>query len=308
MTDRIELLEAALDALPEGVGLFAEDGDVAFWNQAAQDITGYSAFELIARELPDGLALLLAAGNGMDQSQPLDIPPENRRRVARVEHKMGHLVPVITNVLVLNNGLGERIGSAAVFHPAETLDALPQSEVSNAAPAEDARTDLLERLQIECDDFARGGAPIGVLRITVDQAQELRKTHGAAACHAMLEKVYHALAHGLRPGEEIGYWANDGFLVIAHERNTEMLAAHAHTLAGLARTADFRWWGDRISLTVSIGAAQLGGDNPESLTEMLQRASEAMEASIREGGNRATTAAANHGGIDAREDLPCSPS
>ena len=87
-----------------------------------------------------------------------------------------------------------------------------------------------------------------------------------------------------------------------------MLAAHAHTLAGLARTADFRWWGDRISLTVSIGAAQLGGDNPESLTEMLQRASEAMEASIREGGNRATTAAANHGGIDAREDLPCSPS
>ena len=28
----------------------------------------------------------------------------------------------------------------------------------------------------------------------------------------------------------------------------EMLAAHAQMLAGLARTADFRWWGDRLSL------------------------------------------------------------
>ena len=26
-------------------------------------------------------------------------------------------------------------------------------------------------------------------------------------------------------------------------------------LAGLARTADFRWWGDRVSLTVSVGVA-----------------------------------------------------
>jgi chemotaxis protein MotA len=33
-------------------------------------------------------------------------------------------------------------------------------------------------------------------------------------------------------------------------------------LAGLARTADFRWWGDRVSLTVSIGAAQADPRDP----------------------------------------------
>ena len=74
----------------------------------------------------------------------------------------------------------------------------------------------------------------------------------------MLDKVRHALAQGLRPAEEMSRWGDDEFLVVAHEHSAEMLAAHARTLAGLARTADFRWWGDRVSLTVSIGAAQAG--------------------------------------------------
>ena len=88
----------------------------------------------------------------------------------------------------------------------------------------------------------------------------------------MLEKVRHALAQGLRPAEEMSRWGDDEFLVVAHERSAEMLAAHARTLAGLARTADFRWWGDRVSLTVSIGAAQAAGSDAETLAQLLERA------------------------------------
>jgi len=240
--------------------------------------------------------------------QPPGSLPERQRSVARARHKLGHFVPVIVSMRILFNGLGERIGASVRFHPVDSQDALPQSEESDFSCTDSARADLLERLQIDYDDFEHGEAPLGILRISVDQAKELRETHGAAACQAMLEKVYHALAHGLRPGEEIGYWANDGFLIIAHERSSEMLAGHAQTLVGLARTADFRWWGDRISLTVSIGAAQVSGDPAESLTQMLQRAREAMESSIREGGNRAATAANNGAAHHAQEDLPCSPS
>ena len=119
-----------------------------------------------------------------------------------------------------------------------------------------SQVELEDRLTTESEDFARGGAPFGVLWITVDQAHELRKTHGASACEEMLDRVERTLANGLRATEELGRWGQDEFLVMSHERTPEMLAAHAQVLAGLARTADFRWWGDRISLTVSIGAAQ----------------------------------------------------
>lgn len=306
LTDRMELIEAALDSMSDGLGLFGGEGEVVLWNQAAQGMTGYTALELLGRAVPESLEPLLENGHNMEQ--PSSTPPERHRSVVQTRHKLGHFVPVIASMRVLSNGLGERIGTSVRFHPLDSQDALPQSEGSDISSTEGARADLLERLQIDYDDFERGGAPLGILRICVDQAQELRKTHGAAACQAMLERVYHALAHGLRPDEEIGYWGDDGFLVIAHERSAEMLAAQAHMLVGFARTADFRWWGDRVSLTVSIGAAQVSSDRAESLTQMLERAREAMEHSIREGGNRATTASTSSGTIQVQEDSPCLPS
>ncbi len=59
MTDRIELLEAAFDNVPEGVGLFDGDGAVMFWNQSAQGISGYTALELQGRQLPECLGRCL---------------------------------------------------------------------------------------------------------------------------------------------------------------------------------------------------------------------------------------------------------
>jgi GGDEF domain-containing protein len=84
----------------------------------------------------------------------------------------------------------------------------------------------------------------------------------------------------------MGRWGDDDFLVLSHERTPEMLAAHARMLAGLARTAEFRWWGDRISLTVSIGAAQ--AEQSETLQLLLERAQIAMLKSVHAGGNHIT--------------------
>lgn len=113
----------------------------------------------------------------------------------------------------------------------------------------------------------------------------------------MLEKVERTLAVGLKPAEEVGRWGEDEFLILSHEHNPAMLAAHAQMLAGLARTTDFRWWGDRASLTVSIGAAQ--AERGEELRQLLERAQSAMLASVHAGGNHVTAAK----GRDA-----CSPS
>lgn len=209
-------------------------------------------------------------------------------------------------VAVLRNGLGERIGSAVIFHPAENLDAPPNNEENEDRGVEESRVEFEERLQTEYEDFQRGGPPFGVIRVSIDQAETLRKTHGVAAHHTMIEKIRRALAQGLRPAEEMGRWHEDEFLILAHERSTEMLIARARTLAGLARTADFRWWGDRVSLTASIGAAQAtsgsSGGATETLTQLLERTRKAMETSSREGGNCAT-AAVYSPATSATEDL-----
>jgi diguanylate cyclase (GGDEF)-like protein len=117
------------------------------------------------------------------------------------------------------------------------------------------------------------------------------------ACDAMLDRVERTLANGLRPGEELGRWGDDEFLVLAHEATEETLTNHAQALVGLARTADFRWWGDRVSLTVSMGAVQ--AEPEETLGQLLDRAQAAMLASIHAGGNHITLGSGR---------LGCSPS
>jgi diguanylate cyclase (GGDEF)-like protein/PAS domain S-box-containing protein len=287
MTDRTELLEAALDSIPEGIALLGGEGEVMFWNRAAEAITGYASVDLLARPIPGSLVSLLE-GNRLGDLQPGTGPQPRHAALAHVRHKLGHDVPAIARVQVLRDGLGWRIGTAVVFHPADSLDALPRGETGEGEGVQASQTDLEDRLEAEFEDFARGGPPFGILWITVDQAKGLRKTHGARACEAMLEKVGRALSNGLRPAEELGRWGDDEFLAISHERTAEMLAAHAQVLAGQARTADFRWWGDRVSLTVSIGAAQ--ADPSETLAQLLERAQDAMASSIHAGGNRTTCA------------------
>jgi diguanylate cyclase (GGDEF)-like protein/PAS domain S-box-containing protein len=292
MSDRTELLESVLDSLPDGVALVDVEGKLAFWSHAAEAITGYSGADLVGRPLRDALERLVAGGAREWTIQTDTEVHPGRGSLIRAIHRLGHEFPAMARIIVLRDGFGGRIGTAVVFHPAVGLDTLPHGEGCEAAGVAASQTDLEDRLGAEFEVFARSHLPWGVLWITVDQAHDLRKTHGGRACEAMLEKVEHALANGLRVSEEIGRWGDDEFLVISHERTPEMLAAHAQDLAGLARTADFRWWGDRISLTVSIGAAQ--ADESGTLAGLLEQAQAAMRASTRAGGNHVTHLPGGH--------------
>ncbi len=277
MCDRAELLEAALDSLPEGIALVGWEGEVRFWNRAAEAITGYCSAELLGRPLPEPLTALAR------EMQP-DL---GHAALVRARHKLGHEVATMARVMLLRDAMGERMGMATVFHPAQSLDALPHGEAGEEG-ADPDREELEEFLTNEFEDAMHEGLPLGVLWIMVDQARELRLTHGAAACETMIGKLERALRQGLRPGEHLGRWGDEEFLVVAHERNAGMLGMHARTLAGLARTADFRWWGDRISITVSVGAAQAEAARGETLAQLLERAREAMVSSLHAGGNRVT--------------------
>jgi diguanylate cyclase (GGDEF)-like protein/PAS domain S-box-containing protein len=297
MSDRLELLEAALDVLPDGVAVAGPDGRVAFWSSAAEALTGHPRATLLGRSVAEALDTLIVGGARQWTILTDTTSQHARGSLVQVRHRLGHEIPAMARILVLRDGLGERMGTAVLFHPAQGLDALPHGATSQDEDVVASLTNLEDRLQIEFEDFTRGGPPFGVLWITVDQAQAMRKTHGIRACEAMFEKVERALSNGLRPSEELGRWGDDEFLVISHERTWKMLAAHAQLLAGLARTADFRWWGDRISLTVSIGAAQANSD--ETLAQLLESAQIAMHSSIQAGGNQITSASGR---------LACSPS
>jgi diguanylate cyclase (GGDEF)-like protein len=223
----------------------------------------------------------------------LEAPPEiddslDSPTLVSMSHKLGHCIPGMLRKVALRNTCGEPAGSALLFYPVEDADGLPHGETGDGAGIERSQAEMEDRLDAAHHQWITSHMPFGLLWITVDQAQSLRRTHGRDACEAMLRTVEQTLLRQMKPAEIIGRWGNNEFLVLAHERTPELLLEHARRLAGLARTADFRWWGDRVGLTVSIGASHaLEGDTLQSL---LHRARQAMQASEYAGGNHVTEA------------------
>ena len=83
-----------------------------------------------------------------------------RGSLVQMRHKVGHEVPVMARVLVLRDGLGARIGTGVVFHPAESIDALPHGELgedSNVGrePEQKWKTGWRRCMRISCEATSR---------------------------------------------------------------------------------------------------------------------------------------------------------
>ena len=222
-------------------------------------------------------------GISFDPSSPSAQAEGNRGVLVTMKHHLGHTLPAMLRNIPLRDDLGKRIGNVLLFRPVEELDAIPHGENVDGLGLSRSQAEIEERLETAFLEWKTGQVPFGLLWITIDQAAQMRRTHGRDACEAMLRIVEHRLAQGLRPTEVIGRWGSDEFLVLSHERNAQMLTTHGEHLAGLARTADFRWWGDRVGLTASIGSAQAMED--DTLPRLMLEAQQAMQASIYAGGN-----------------------
>jgi len=292
-----ELLGRALGALEEGIAVLDGQSHVVFWNPAAEAVTGRTGAELLARPLPIGFYQMSTQDSGHPVAQLPDLGSGqepgwvDRPALVHLRHSQGHALPAMLRRTPLRDALGKRIGTLLRFHPVEEVDALPRGGTAEDGSldkhVERSQADMENRLDEAWQEWTANQVPFGVLWISIDQAVMLRKTHGRDASEAMLAIVERTLLHALRPTEILGRWGTNEFLVLCHERTAEMLLLHARHVVGLARTADFRWWGDRVSLTVSVGAAQAGPvpRQDEKLGGLLKRAQRAMQASESAGGN-----------------------
>jgi len=227
-------------------------------------------------------------GITFEPSEAPELPGAARGVRVDMKHQLGHTLPAMLRNLPLRDDLGKRIGTVLLFRPVEELDAIPHGETMEGLGLGGSQAEIEDRLETAFHEWKTNHVPFGLLWITIDQAAQMRRTHGKDACEAMLRIVEHRLAQGLRPSEIIGRWGSDEFLVLSHERTAQMLLAHGEHLAGMTRTAEFRWWGDRVSLTASIGTAQAGvsqTSGTETLPRLMLEAQQAMHKSIYAGGN-----------------------
>jgi PAS domain S-box-containing protein len=290
MTDRTELLEAALDSsFPDGIALLDKEGQIVFWNPAAEAITGYAGMDVMSRQVPEPLEPLL-----LDRTKPAGSEPWRRKSRNRVtDHGSPGSTSWATDgsrdgaTMVLRDDMGRAHRHGGVFHPAESLDALPHGECGEGTSVEAAQTELKtgwKRSSMTFSRAARASAYCGSPSIRPTRCARRTAPVPATRCSKRWSGCWPT---GCGPPRRWGAGAtmSSGSFARAHAGDAGGPRAGAGQPGpdgGLSLV------GRPGSITVSIGAAQ--AERNESLADLLERAKAAMFSSFHAGGNQITSA------------------
>lgn len=289
-----EIFRAALESLQAGVCLVDQDRKISFWNDGAERITGYLRQDVLGRFCGEILLIKFHENRAIvcEHACPLvSAMRDGQVRESRVylHHKSGYAVPVSLRAAPIRNGHGRVIGAVESFverpsgarrgpgsdlvvgHGLDAVTHLPEYSFTESY--------LVERVK-----FATQHAiPFGLLCLQLDHLDTLTATHGLDAAESILNVVAHTFRNGLDPLDFVGRWSEDQFLAIITHCDDRDLPATAERLKRLAASSEIVWWGDQLSVTVSVGGTVCTPG--ESIETLLARTGMALKQASAQGGN-----------------------
>ncbi len=286
-----EIFRSVLDSLPIGVYLVGRDRKIVFWNTGAENITGYHRHEVVGHSSRENI---LAQCNEVScvlcgVACPLtEVIHEGKPKEAQIflRHKDGHRVPAQLRITPIRDQRGSLVGAAQSFEEEREALELDLHQTNLAAHGcldvltgvpnhAFAQSHLRENLAF----FEEHHLPFGVLRIAIEQLDQLQTTHGHEAVGVMLHVIAQTMKHTLRPDGFLGRWGEAEFLAIMTYCDSAALLRAAQNVEKMASCSGIQWWDDRLSVAVSVGATMVQpGDTIEALLERSQTPNEAKRA------------------------------
>jgi diguanylate cyclase (GGDEF)-like protein/PAS domain S-box-containing protein len=278
-----------LDSLPIGVYLVDRNRQIMFWNTSAERITGYLGQEVIGHFCHDDLLMHCDENHAelCGAASPLvQTIQDGRPREAGVFlcHKDGQRVPVGVRTLPIRDEFGAIIAFGEFFEERTSRAAETRPHRVSAGVAHDDDTELPDRqamlagFQTALEQFAVSGKPFGVLCIAIDSLEHLRQFDGCQAVKTVLYATGQTISAATRPTDMVGRWEEERFAALIVCPSAAALFSCAERVKRLAGLTGVPWWGDRLSITVSMGGTMArASDTVESLT---RRAEQALESSL----------------------------
>jgi diguanylate cyclase (GGDEF)-like protein/PAS domain S-box-containing protein len=289
-----EVYKSVLESLPIGVYLVDQHRRILSWSGGAERLTGYLRQEVIGRYCAEGLLMhcdenkVVFCGNACPLEQTMhDGHP--REVDVFLLHKDGQRVPVRVQALPLRDENGAIIGATECFNVRVVLPTAVAPSRGGEGLSIDSVTELPDRgatvaqFHAALKDFTESHIPFGVLSIAIDNLDGLLHKDGRNAVDAVLYATGQTLRANVGPNDTVGRWSTDRFVAILTSCTAATLAKAAWMLRRLASSESVPWWGDHLSVTLSMGGTVVrAGDTPKSL---VQRAEEALDAGRASGGD-----------------------
>lgn len=289
--------ERLLDSLYDGVYFADCERRITYWNKGAEQLTGYSASEVVGRHCFDnflmhvddqGCALCLS---GCPLARTI---ADGERREAEIyfRHKLGHRVPVSVRVAPIVDGAGCILGAVEVFSDVTAKKNTERrvGELENLA-FRDPLTGVPNRRYVELkveqaiQEVEQFGRRVGLLMIDVDHFKQVNDNHGHQIGDDVLRAVCKTLTHSLRPGDTVGRWGGEEFLVVVMDVNPAALTTFAERCRMLIAESVVPAGNGSLRVTVSVGATLIEQDSAQAA---IKRADELLYRSKLSGRNRTT--------------------
>jgi diguanylate cyclase (GGDEF)-like protein/PAS domain S-box-containing protein len=284
-----------LDHLYDGLYFVDPQRKITFWNRTAEQITGFSADEVIGSRCCDNILNHVdAAGNvlcdnGCPLSKAMGAGTSIESQVY-LRHKQGHRVPVAVRIRPLPGADGQVIGGIELFQDlSEKTGVLLQLEELRQLALVDSLTGLANRnyfereIESHLQEQARYGWPFGLLFIDIDNFKQINDNYGHGFGDQVLQMVATNLKHICRPFDMFCRWGGEEFIGLVRNVEGPELMTIGERLRMLVENSQMQQEEGAVGVTVSVGAtlARVG----DTLSSSVKRADELMYRSKGKGKN-----------------------
>jgi len=288
-----------LNNLHDGLYFVDQNRIITYWNKAAEQISGFSADEVVGRSCSDNILTHVdGEGNSLCHGMcPLakSIADQTPRETEiYLHHKDGHRVPVSVHVRALTNVKGEVIGGVEQFSDLSNkkTNELRLQELEKLALL-DNLTQLANRNYIEkelryrFDEKKRLNVPFGVLFMDIDHFKNFNDTYGHNVGDDVLKFIANTIVANSRPFDLYGRWGGEEFIGIIRNITHQDLEGLGNKLRLLVENSYVIHDTGKLHVTVSIGATLINDD--DTIESLIKRADILLYKSKSAGRNRLTS-------------------
>lgn len=296
-----DIYRIVLENLQTGVYIVDRNRRIRFWNEGAEQITGYLRQDVVGHFLREHL---LAPA---DKAKDADSNPEDPINLAfrdgkpslmdvSILHKEGYRVSIVLRTVPIRNSRGSVVGAAESFEKNRSAAEWTRRQSAHAdlgcldnLTGVASRSYMETKLREHLDAFAEDSIPFGILLVQIDRLEEYRSSRGPGVVAPILRVIAQSLENSVRPADLVGCWGKNQFMAILLECRESEVVLVGERVRKMIGQAEIEWWGDTFSVTSPLGGAGCrAGDDVETL---VARAVASLKESIVRGGNCVTVLA-----------------
>ena len=277
--------ERILENLHDGLYFVDRDRTITYWNNAAEQISGFTAVEVVGSSCSNNILTHVDSdGNklctGMCPLAATISDGKPHEAETYMHHKDGHRIPVSVRVSTLTDRDNNIIGGIALFTDIsnQATNELRVKELEKLALLDNltqlANRNYIEReIQSRFEEKKRFHMSFGILFIDIDHFKRFNDTYGHNVGDDVLKFVANTFVANARPFDIYGRWGGEEFIAIIRNINGKELERVGNRLRSLIENSYIIYENKKLYITISIGATLV---NENDTTDTLIKRADAL--------------------------------